>query len=225
MKISFCTTCKGRLWQLEQTLPRNVKRLREGTELIILDYQSPDNLREYLFNNYAEYLDNGKIKYYYLTHAYNYTSAYAKNVAHRLASGEILFNLDGDNLIRTSLEDLLKLKPNELYVPRLSASSIDNEGTFGRLGYHKELFYRFNGYNENLVGMVADDGELMCRMIDHGVKRKVSAHFDKAIQNTPEQKQLYVNVPGLTNPPLDYPKHWGQAVVADRFGNLIELGF
>lgn len=26
-KISFCTTCKGRLWQLKQTLFKNIEQL------------------------------------------------------------------------------------------------------------------------------------------------------------------------------------------------------
>ena len=44
-----------------------------------------------------------------------------------------------------------------------------------------------------------------------------------AIQNTPEQKELYTNVPGLSNPPLDYPATYGKATVTDKDGNIIEL--
>jgi hypothetical protein len=38
-----------------------------------------------------------------------------------------------------------------------------------------------------------------------------------------EQKELYTNVPGLSNPPLDYPAVWGKATVTDKDGNTIEL--
>ena len=47
------------------------------------------------------------------------------------------------------------------------------------------------------------------------------SHADERL--TPEQKELYTDVPGLTNPPVDYPATYGKATVTDKDGNTIEL--
>ena len=45
--ISFCTVCKGRLWQLKQTIFHNLNQLESDCELVLLDYQSPDGLEQH----------------------------------------------------------------------------------------------------------------------------------------------------------------------------------
>lgn len=44
-----------------------------------------------------------------------------------------------------------------------------------------------------------------------------------AIQNSPEQKELYTDVEGLTPPPNNWPETWGVAQLKDRKGNFFEL--
>lgn len=219
--ISFCTTCKGRLWQLQQTLPTNVSRLEEGCDIIILDYQSPDGLKEWLFENFDTEIQNGKIKYFSLNENYNYSSSYAKNLAHKLATGDILFNLDGDNYITGGLiQELRTIKDSEIFLPRYHGN---DEGSFGRLAYTKKTFYKLNGYNENIVGMKGDDGDLRARCIPLQLVPRHSKYKHVAIQNTQEQKDLYTDVEGLVNPPLNYPAQWGKATITDKDGQIINL--
>ena len=225
-KISFCSTCKGRLWQLKQTLPENIKKLDALSEIVILDYFSDDGLKDYIFSNFYDFIESGKIKYFQMIEDYAYTSSYAKNVAHKLATGDILFNLDADNYIYDGLlYELRKLKDNQLFLPRLG---LENEGILGRLGYTKNTFFRLNGYNENIVGMKGDDGYM--RMKAHELKISVitSSVRVKAIQNSLEQKELYVNDGVIKNyhmpsPPVDYPNKWGVAQVIDHNGNRITI--
>jgi hypothetical protein len=224
MKISYCTTCKGRLWQLKQTLPENLKLLDEDSEIVLLDYQSPDGLKEYIFENFMEALQNGKLKYFQMVDDYAFTSAYAKNVVHRLATGDILFNLDADNYIYEGLEyELRKLTDNQIFLPLLG---YENEGILGRVGYTKNVFYELNGYDETIVGMKGDDGEL--RIKAHQLKLfPVTASFrTKAIQNTRLQKDLYVNDGVICNynrpsPPVNYPSQFGVAKVIDWKGQEV----
>lgn len=223
MKISFCTTCKGRLWQLEQTLPHNVARLDDQQEIVLLDYQSPDGLREYIFDTYPRALKDGRLKYFQLQHDYRYSSAYAKNVAHRLAQGEILFNLDADNLIAHSLIDLKYMQPHQIYVPKLYATREENEGSFGRVGIYKAQFYRLNGYNENIIGMQGDDGDLIRRAYMSGLKPLMASDRLIAIQNTYEQKHQYATAMELPAVPMNYPSQWGQALIVDGNNQTIDL--
>ena len=55
MKISYCTTCKGRLWQLKQTLEHNLSFTKVGEfELCILAYND-DTVEPYLNEAFPEY--------------------------------------------------------------------------------------------------------------------------------------------------------------------------
>lgn len=218
MKVSFCTTCKGRLWQLSQTLPHNLSMLDDHSEIVLLDYHSPDGLREYIFENYAEVLGN-KLKYYRMIDDYSYTSSYAKNVAHRLADGDVLFNLDGDNYITDGLlDDLRSLTDTMILLPVLAGT---DSGIGGRIGYHRSLFRRIGGYCERIVGMQGDDGEFRYRARQYITRTKHHANIILPIQNTREQKDMYT----ADNPDnkLKYPPRkifWGAADVVswdDRF--------
>ena len=64
MKVSLCTTCKGRLWQLRQTLPQNLLYLDDHSEIILLDYQSPDGLKDYIYTEHSLALAQGRLKYF-----------------------------------------------------------------------------------------------------------------------------------------------------------------
>lgn len=220
-KISFCTTCKGRLWQLQQTLEKNLEIMEADCEWIILDYQSPDDLKTFLEINYKEHLDSGRIKYFRLLNNYNFYCAYAKNVAHRLASGTVLFNLDADGYISSGLiAELRLLKDGEILVPRYTGN---DGGSYGRLGYTRRTFLELNGYSENIIKMKDDDGNLRYRAMMAGVRPVHTRYRHVAIQNTPEQKELYTDVEGLTPPPNYWPTRWGVAELEDRDGKRRDL--
>lgn len=219
-KISFCTTCKGRLWQLEQTLSKNIAMLDDDCEIVLLDYQSEDGLKDYIFKNFSEYLGN-KLKYYQLTDNFNFTMSYAKNIVHKLATGDVLFNLDADNLIHdTLISELRSLKDYQILIPKFS-NHWSNEGSYGRLGYTRKAFYDLNGYNENIIGMKADDGDFVGRALKQDFIMIHSKTESQAIQNTIEQKELYTNF--SSNPPANYPAEWGKANVVNYLNIKQEL--
>ncbi len=54
-KISFCITCKNRLHQIRQTLPKNLednRRLQELVEFVLVDFGSTDGLRKWISDNF-----------------------------------------------------------------------------------------------------------------------------------------------------------------------------
>lgn len=101
-RIGFCTTCKGRVQHIKQTLSQN---LRDNADyhncfFVLIDYGSPDDLVSYITENYQEEMACGKLYFYSLQDAGVFKMAHAKNVAHRLAmdlGAEVLVNLDADN--------------------------------------------------------------------------------------------------------------------------------
>lgn len=169
MKVSYCTTCGNRLWQLKQTLPENVKYLIPGeVELCILAYNDP-TVERYLREHYSEYLKDGRIKVrsHYEKRIFadgsNWSCGPIKNLSHEMGSGEILFNLDADNFIDNSLEYLVNLKENEIAhnPPTLGI------GHLGRIGVYRSLFDKVGGYRD--VGR-ADDGDFIGRCLNTGAR-------------------------------------------------------
>lgn len=169
MLLSYCTTCFNRLWQLQLTLPENVKHLVVGeVELCILAYNDK-SVEVYLKQHYLEYLNDGRIKI--LTHfedklfadGTRWSCGPVKNLSHAMGSGKILFNLDADNFIDNSLEHLVNLKENEIAhnPPTLGI------GHLGRIGVYRSLFDKVGGYRD--VGR-ADDGDFINRCLCVGAK-------------------------------------------------------
>ena len=212
INISFCTCCKGRLWQLKHTLPHNIKYITKDMEIVILNYQSDDNLVAWLYANYKSYIDDGRIKLVSLYTdkiVYNYSSAFAKNVCHKQASGNILMNLDCDQFIdHNTIKDLLELPPNTLYIPQITNKST---GQFGRLAYSRALFYSLNGYDETLVGLKGDDTHLRIKTRYKNIKHVVASSYYPCIENSYEEKYKNVNLKDGINPPQNYPLTWGVA--------------
>lgn len=220
--ISFCTCCKGRLWQLKNTLPHNIKYIEEDMEIVILDYQSNDGLKEYLITNFKKELDLGKIKYYTIksNNIYNYTSAFAKNVCHKLSSGKILMNLDSDNFIdHNTISDLKALPLDCLYIPQVTYLST---GQFGRLGYSRELFFKLKGYDETLKGLKGDDSFLRITTRNLNIKHIMASSYYPCIENNEDEKYKYTSLKNGVFPPENYPQVWGEHLVEDINNNIKE---
>lgn len=152
MKISFCITCKNRLFHLKQTLPTSLLASSDylEKEFIILDYNSEDGLYNWAKKHLSHLEKSGTIRYLRTRLPKYYNSAHAKNIAHKNATGDILFNLDADNFVTKGYCQYLNKvfeEPNVI----LSSSSEDmfgNVGCCGRIAATKDTFYSVNGYDE-----------------------------------------------------------------------------
>ena len=160
--ISYCTSCKGRRYQLQGTFYHNLMRLREiDAEWVILDYYSNDNLSELLkLPWFKQLFDIEKIKMFRVTEDFPFEMSLAKNLAHWHASGEILFNLDADNFIDRSYEALNGLKEDQF----LWTKGLRDNGTPGRIGCHRKHFLELNGYNLDYVGAGYEDMDFAYRL-------------------------------------------------------------
>src|SRR5688572_15135597 len=98
-RISLCTTCMGRLHHLKETLPRNLEDNKDCPELefVVLDYNSPDSTGAWLHETYPDLIHSGRLKYFRTTEPKYFHMAHSKHVAHRLATGDIVCNVDADN--------------------------------------------------------------------------------------------------------------------------------
>lgn len=162
MKVSYCTNCHNRLWQLQQTLPHNLKFTKiDEIEIVVLAYND-DSIKPYLEENYKEYLSDGRLNVYNHNDDLPYTFAHVKNLTHGLAKGEILFNLDSDNYIDGVENILPTITDNQLMITDKPL----RDGRGGRIGMTRNTFNRLNGYRDNQ--RLPDDDDLIFRAMALG---------------------------------------------------------
>lgn len=101
-RIGFCITCRGRADHVKRTLPQNLRDNRDypNVVFVLLDYGSPDDLRDYIRQEHGADLRSGRLVLYSYAQPEVFRMAHAKNMAHRLGLVEganVLVNLDADN--------------------------------------------------------------------------------------------------------------------------------
>jgi predicted glycosyltransferase involved in capsule biosynthesis len=183
--ITFCVTCRNRLWQLKHTLRKNLEALDDDLELTLVDYGSTDGLASWVHSNFQEFTKTGMLNFFEVKNEVQWNVSRAKNLAHRISNGEYLFSLDADNFI--SREDIDKIR-NAKHLKGIShqwSGRID--GSYGRVGCPRELFFSVGGYDENLLPMGFEDVDFLRRTKNLVKNFKLGAPKIDAVKNTFEQ--------------------------------------
>lgn len=181
MRISFCTTCMGRAHHLKQTLPRNLADTvdwarPDAVEFVVLDYSSPDDLAHWMHTDpvLQPYRDAGILRFARSPGQTRFRHSHAKNMAHALASGDVLVNVDADNFVGPGfaehLREVFTRRPNAVVTPdrldaRLNVGS--HRGCMGRVALSRRSFERLGGYDESdrFRGWAGEDTDLVIRAI------------------------------------------------------------
>lgn len=199
MKTSFCITCCGRLDQLWRTLPSNLLENAHDAqiEFVLVDYSSRDGLEAWVRGRLMGYIKSGRLLYAKLDGAKHYNSPHSKNLAHRLAAGDILVDLNADTWMPSRLSHLIKGVVKDGVYMRCGMPS-----TFGLIAMSKGDFFGLGGYDERLCeGYGFDDDSLshraeafglkpivppaeLCTCIHHGDDRRVENMVDKDISSS-----------------------------------------
>jgi glycosyltransferase involved in cell wall biosynthesis len=163
LSISFCTTCMNRKHHLERTLLSNLQVMAQfdGVALVLLDYGSNDNVLDFVLGRYKHELSVGRLRYFRVDGVRVFRHAHAKNIAHRLAEGDVVCNLDADNFLTREYIQLIRLTIN----PEggvIIAPKGNRGGTFGRIALLRSDFCALRGYNELLShGWGYEDNEFI----------------------------------------------------------------
>jgi len=182
MKTSFCITAMNRRSFIERTLPHNLALAADPAryEIVLLDYNSMDDLGDYVRATFADQMRRGVLAYYHTNQPPRYYPSHAKNCSHRLATGDIVVNLDADNfLVLPYFNHLAGLQRGEM----LKTHGHYNLG--GRLAMYRDDFETIGGYDETLTqGWGGEDEDLVARWEQHGfslrsvVASEAGAHID-----------------------------------------------
>ena len=204
MKISFCTTCMDRAKHLKETLPENILNNppAEGldVEFVVLNYNTTkDNLHEWILNDpeMKKHIESGLVRYARTTDPENFHMAHAKNMAHRLATGDVLCNLDADNFLGKGFAEMLQRHFSDNMDIVMNPShkiykifSPDEGGVFGRIAISRDNFYAINGYDETFTEWGGEDDDLMRRAKALGAKhiKFENLNYMKVIAHTNEER-------------------------------------
>jgi hypothetical protein len=159
----------GRTHDLQQTLPQNIidNAAYPALEFVLLNYNSQDNLEEWVRNNLSKEIGQGKVVYAKTTEPKYYHMAHSRNVAFKLASGEIVCNLDADNWTGPGFAERLNALANEQSERAVFTKS--RQLIRGRIAFYKrEWEHLLGGYDEDLHGYGFDDMDLMYRALLQG---------------------------------------------------------
>lgn len=174
-EISFCQTCGNRRSFAEETLPHNIQLVEKlDAEIVLLDYGSTDRLVDLV-----KALNHPRIKYWRYE-ASQFNVAHAKNLAHKLAQGRVVVNLDIDNyLLECSFCEYLELQDNTVlqgFVNQVNRSVINDksimmsDGSFGRIAMTKKTFDILRGYDERMLNLGYADKDLLIRAKAKGMR-------------------------------------------------------
>jgi len=181
MKISLCTTCMGRAHHLKQTLPRNLAdsvdwSRPDAVEFVVLDYSSPDDLAEWITTDpeLRPYLEAGILKFARSEGHTSFRHSHAKNMAHALATGDYVCNVDADNFLGFGfvhyLRAVFRRRPNAIIATNRLDSRLNlgvHKGSMGRIAMSKANFDLLGGYDESarFKGWSGEDSDLLIRAV------------------------------------------------------------
>jgi len=163
-KVSFCSTCKNRLWQLAHTLPDNLAAIAADpySEMVLVNYNSEDQLDEWV-SQFRSAMAAGTLRYVHERSDPYFHVAKAKNLAHFAAAGEFVVNLDADNFIGDTIARYRKFWEDNPDTVIHGFCGDKRDGTYGRIGMAKCYFLALGGYDEELLSGGVEDDDLLGR--------------------------------------------------------------
>jgi len=171
--VVFCTTCKGRLQHLEQTLPQNIadNESYPNAKFVVVNYNSPDGTQDYLHQKrFNKLVNQGRMSVYRFTEPTSFRMAHAKNLAHRLGiieGASILVNLDADNFTGPGFAEHIAQEfentRNKFLWSRMKKGEL-TRGISGRIVVTTEAFLKAGGYDECFETWSPDDKDFNIRL-------------------------------------------------------------
>jgi predicted glycosyltransferase involved in capsule biosynthesis len=172
-KISFCVTSMNRLEHIKKTILVNITdalKDHHDIEFILLDYNSSDTIEQWVKEKLLQHIENKTLVYFKTTQPESYHRSHSRNMAFRLASGDILVNLDADNFIGKGFVKYIREKMNESNFLAVDENGNQLKDTLGRICVWKKDFERARGYDERMSGYGFEDLDFKTRLIKLGLK-------------------------------------------------------
>lgn len=182
----------NRLYHLKETLLKNIEDnlSYENLEHVLLNYNSQDGLDEWVKENFSSYIQNGRLKYFATVEPKTFNMSHSKNMVSKLATGEIVCLIDGDNYTGKDFAGYVNkcfIKNSDIFLTAIGARKIKNpRDVLGRTCFRRRDFLRVEGFDEQMLNYGFEDYDFCKRLELAGLKRKVMLNkkYLKAISHT-----------------------------------------
>lgn len=171
MLLSLCTVCKNRSDHYKQTILKNIEDNKDdqNVEFVLLDYNSGDDLEEWVKHNLSEHIKSGLFSYYKTFEPEYFRRSHSRNMVFRLAKGELLCNVDADNYTGLSFSTYLRnqfaTNPEQVFVCAGGQfDSISCSDIGGRICVSSSDFRKVGGYDESMSNYGVEDFDLINRL-------------------------------------------------------------
>ena len=202
MVVSLCTVCKNRSAHYKATILKNIADHSDDpkVEFILLDYNSEDDLEEWVKTNLADHIQSGLLTYYKTNEPEYFHRSHSRNMVFRLAKGQVICNVDADNFTGPSFANFLRdcfLNDKNIFVCAGGKfDSIACSDIGGRIGITQEAFLNVSGYDEAMANYGFEDFDLIGRLEMSGTKKVLikNNEFLEAIKHS-EKNRLHEEFP------------------------------
>jgi len=170
MLISICTVCKNRAYHYKQTILKNIDdhKNEANVEFVLLDYNSEDDLELWVQNNLSEHIESGLFNYYKTFDPMYFERSHSRNMAFRLAKGDLICNVDADNytgpLFSSYLIDQFKKNDKVFVCAGGQFDNIARSDIGGRICVNSKDFQAVGGYDEGMTSYGFEDFDLINRL-------------------------------------------------------------
>lgn len=202
-----------------------------NVEFVVLDYNSSDGLGAWITAYVSECGLRDTVFYYQEKTAKFFDPRHAKNVAHLLATGDVLVNLDADNFTgagyAAKIAAVFRDNPECFTRSPWEGQPSTYSGVAGRLSIRAADFLALHGYDESFSGWGAEDPDLMLRAERSGLKRIAVENIlagERAIEHSNQDRVLNFNMGGKTLEQTNN-ENWGSAGARPAGVVVNQLGF
>ncbi len=170
-KISLCVIINNNWDKFKQSILKNIEDSLdyENFEFVILDYKSRTETEAWFKENINDLLNSGKIVYYNLGYAKEFSRSHANNLACKLASGDIICLIDSGQLIGKDfnhyINDQFKMNSNIIIVsPNVVSGNEISTSNYRVTAVKKEDFLYAKGFDEQIKTAGLEDTDLISRL-------------------------------------------------------------
>jgi glycosyltransferase involved in cell wall biosynthesis len=193
----------NRLHHLKETLLRNITDNLgyDNVEFVLLDYNSTDGLEDWVKQNFKEYINSGKLKFYRTDEPAKFHRSHSRNMCFRLSNGDVLCNLDADNFtgegfaayINEQFKTVDDVFLSPIDFPRTNKTKGTASDTLGRVCCTRTAFYNIRGFAEHMSTHGFQDYDFANRLELSGYRRVIISNqsFLQAIKH--DDTERYVN--------------------------------
>ena len=158
-------------------MPVNIQENKHypGIEFVVLDYNSKDGMEDWAKTTMREFIESGVLKYYRTIEPEYFRAAHSRNMAAKLATGDILCMVDADNFAGEDyagyVNSVFEKQGDRTIITTLREDSVPYRDQGGKICVRKEYFHEVNGYDEDFVFYGVEDMDLVNRLEHQGGKR------------------------------------------------------